>query len=105
MRDSQNDLAILKDFEARLEELMGLIPQDGRLPPALKARLQVSYASLKTDMRKVAKQDTAVGAVVAEALCRMRSATNTHPIRSNWFDGLYAARCDVRHAIHSRQRQ
>jgi hypothetical protein len=56
-------------------------------------------------MRVHAKQDTPVGAVIAEALCRMRAATNTHPIRSDWHDGFYQACADVRYARRARQRK
>jgi hypothetical protein len=104
MQDSKQDLVVLEGFEARLDELMGLIPQDGRLPPSLKEKLQRMYSSLKADMKAVAKQQSPVGAVLAEAVCRMRAATNTHPIRSDWFNGLYAARCDVKYAINARKR-
>lgn len=101
----KNELVVLEGFEARLNELMDMIPKDGRLTPPLKDTLQRLYASLKADMKAVAKQKSPVGAVIAEAVCRMRAATNSHPIESDWFDGLYSARCDVKYAISDRSRK
>ncbi len=105
MQNTQNDLAILEGFAARLNELMDLFPDDGRLPAPLKAKLQRLYASLKADMKDAAKQKSPVGAVIAEAVCRMPAATNSHPIKSDWFGGLYSARCDVNYAINARKRK
>ena len=105
MKNTTHGIAVLEGFESRLNELMEMIPKDGRLPLALKSRLQRMYAVLKADMKAAAKQESEVRAVLAEAVCRMRAATNTHPIKSDWFDGLYSARFDVKYAISARKRK
>jgi hypothetical protein len=104
MRDIQSEIAVLQALEDRLEELMALIPERPPIASVTKAKLKRLYTSLKTDMRGMVKQRSSLGDVVAEALCRMSAATNTDPIRSDWHDGLYQARDDVRHAKRSRQR-
>lgn len=105
MRDNRGEIAILQELETRLEELMALVPERPPIAKPLKAKLQRLYMELKNDMRAIAKQQSQLGHVVSESLCRMSAATNTDPIRSDWFDGFYQACADVRHARRDRERK
>lgn len=104
MSVTEKDIAVLKDFEARLNEMMALIGDKRFLAPAEKQDLQHRLKSLKGDMKSEAKRASAISSIVMESLCRIRVATNTHPINSDWTSCLYSACADLRYAIRAHAR-
>lgn len=96
----------LLHYRDKLDEMMLIIEQNQLdFVQQLRIEVQEKLKVLKDEMRAEGKSQSGISSYVGEALCRIRVATNTHPLSSGWHSDLYSARADIVFAIHELQSQ
>lgn len=111
---TQSVIHRLTEYRRQIEELMELIAGKHSLTrqekaearsrmKALKERLKEDHRSGNTlkgkaEMTRVEKQH--FYPAVHEAYCHIRSAWNSHPIDSEWFDQLYDCQVEINFSIN-----
>jgi hypothetical protein len=105
MPATPDDIATLRDFDRRINEILAMLGDRPYLPPHENERARELYTSLKRDLESEAARNTAISYAVRAARGHLRAATNTNPIKSHWRSILYEAQVDIRHAIASNSPQ
>lgn len=99
----------LRKFEEHITQILDQIGDKRSITDQEKEQLQRSYRTLKSDLsREVKRSETIVGSeslsefesaylipAVSQAIGELVAATNSHPINSDWYSQLYAARIDL----------
>lgn len=105
-------------FETRCDELMSLLNNKRQASSGELEHAKSLYLSLKNDLKAAAKYGTVSGKpqeiteaehyfykpTVQKAALALRPATNSDPIKSDWFSAVYDAHIDLSDCRHSMQR-
>jgi hypothetical protein len=99
MPATHDSIAMLREFDRRIDELLKVIGDRSHMQPQDVEIARSMYTSLKRDLEEEGNRSTAIAYAAKQARCRLKAATNTHPINSYWRSILYEAQVDIRHAI------
>lgn len=94
----------LTAYEARITAIMKAVEVEALDAPQVK-QLQQDYRSLKNDLLAEVKTRTLLEDVAKEAISHLATRVNTHPIKSNWTSGLWAAQMDIGHELDRLRRK
>ncbi len=112
-------IAALREFRDRFEHILHLLDGKKLVTSDEKTNLQGLLKSLKEDLKQAAKTGTVSGLkkpgnhfeqayfepAVFKASANFNVAVNSHPIRSDWFSGLYSVEIDITHLLHQLESQ
>jgi hypothetical protein len=105
----------LKYFESQCDELMAVLNDRKQFNSDEREHVQSLYRALKDELKAAAKNGTVSGKsdgltdeeryfykpAVQKAALALRPATNSDPIKSDWFSAVYDARLDLSHSRHN----
>ena len=111
--DKRTAVTYLSAYVARMEDLMTILSRGRSMTQMDRQSASEMYRTLKDDIKEDYRQlsrksgrgetsDTEEAILlpaVHGASTRLRPATNTNPLNSNWLDAVYSAKIDIDHAL------
>lgn len=108
-KEEYDVMIALREYKARIDEIMDFVAEKKTITPDEKDRLQGLITPLKADIKAAAKrgkvkndrlpqtqaEDAYFFGAMLRASANFSVATNSHPIRSNWLGCLYNVEMDI----------